>query len=40
MDNDTTVDYSSHITWYGASQFEGQNYRDIFVAVSPDNGTN
>ena len=40
MDNDTTVDDPSHITWYGASQFEGQNYRDIFVAVSPDNGTN
>ncbi|HMT36724.1 MAG TPA: T9SS type A sorting domain-containing protein, partial [Chitinophagaceae bacterium] len=37
---DTTVDDPSHITWYGASQFEGQNYRDIFVAVSPDNGTN
>lgn len=40
MDNDTTVDDPSHIYWYGASQFEGQNYRDVLVAVSPDNGAN
>lgn len=38
MDNDTTVDDGVHMYWFGASEYEGQNYRDVFVAVSPDNG--
>ncbi len=38
MDNDTTVDDGVHQFYLGSSAYEGQNYRDVFVAVSPDNG--
>jgi hypothetical protein len=36
MDNDTTVDDFNHPFWLGASQLEGQNYRDVFVIGSQD----
>jgi phosphoribosyl-AMP cyclohydrolase len=38
MDGDTTIDDGVHLFWAGTANFEGQNYRDVFVAVSPDNG--
>jgi hypothetical protein len=40
MDSDTTVDDGVHDLWRGASDFIGQNYRDVFVTISQDNGAN
>ncbi len=38
MDADTTVDNLSQPYWFGASSLTGQNYRDIMVMGSSDNG--
>lgn len=38
MDGDTTEDDFSHPEWIGSSNYTGQNYRDVMVMISPDNG--
>jgi hypothetical protein len=38
MDNDTTVDDGIHPYWLGASNLEGQPFRDILAVGSEDNG--